>query len=294
MRPENIAIDRDNRAVILKPSFKPKHYTAGEKRFQDGIKRFLASGIKFIKTEYNIRNMKSFFDFSIQSGSEAKYKLFSAPHLLFLGASIFCVLALCMWYRRVAEEKRRKLRLGAASSALALELLRALLLMAAGYYNIGRLPLHLCGMAVYISFFHAVRGGAAVGQFLYAFCMPGAAAALFFPDWIYYPPLHFMSLSSFALHIVLVSYTLMQVAGGDIRPDVKSLPGCLGVMMGAAIPIYVFDVLTETNYLFLNWPSPGSPLEWFSFLGRPGYLLGYLPMIAFVWTLLYLPFVLKK
>ena len=65
-------------------------------------------------------------------------------------------------------------------------------------------------------------------------------------------------------------------------------------MLAIAIPVYVFDVLTNTNYLFLNWPSPGSPLELFAFLGRPGYLLGYIPLIAVVWLFLYLPFILKQ
>ena len=237
--------------------------------------------------------MKAFFDFSI--GPEAEgFGLFSPAHAGYLGAAALCALLLAILYRRACGEERRILRLSVASAGLALELLRAALLMISGHYTIGRLPLHLCGMAVYIGFFHALRGGRLTGQFLYAFCMPGAAAALLFPDWSYYPSLHFMTLCSFALHILLFCYTLMQTAGGDIRPDVKSLPQCLGIMLAIAIPVYVFDLLTNTNYLFLNWPSPGSPLAWFSVLGRPGYLLGYLPLIAAVWLLLYLPFILKK
>ena len=124
--------------------------------------------------------------------------------------------------------------------------------------------------------------------------MPGALAALLFPDWSYYPALHFMTVCSFALHILVFCTILMQVPGRDIRPDVESLPQCLGIMLAIAIPVYVFDVLTNTNYLFLNWPSPGSPLELFAFLGRPGYLLGYIPLIAVVWLFLYPPFILKQ
>lgn len=237
--------------------------------------------------------MEGFFDFSI--GPEAVgFGLFSAVHGAYLAAAALSALLLCLFYRRWGAEKRKRLRRGIAASALALELLRAVLLMLSGHYTIGRLPLHLCAMAVYISFFHALRGGRLTGQFLYAFCMPGAAAALLFPDWSYYPALHFMTLCSFALHILVFCYILMQVPCGDIRPDAKSLPQCLGAMLAAAIPVYVFDVLTNTNYLFLNWPSPGSPLELFAFLGRPGYLLGYIPLIAGVWIILYLPFILKN
>ena len=237
--------------------------------------------------------MERFFDFTI--GPEAAgFGLFSSAHGLYLAVAALSALLLCLFYRHLDGERRRRLRLALASSALALQLLRAVLLIISGNYTIGRLPLHLCAMAVYISFFHALRGGRLLGQFLYAFCMPGAAAALLFPDWSYYPALHFMTVSSFVLHILVFCYVLMQVSGGDIRPDIKSLPQCLGVMLAIAIPVYVFDVLTNTNYLFLNWPSPASPLELFAFLGRPGYVLGYLPLIAVVWLVLYLPFILKN
>ena len=237
--------------------------------------------------------MERFFDFSI--GPEAEgFGLFSAVHGIYLAAAALSALLLCLFYRRSGAENRRRLRLVLASSALALELLRAVLLMISGNYTIGRLPLHLCAIAVYLSFFHALRGGRLTGQFLYAFCMPGALAALLFPDWSYYPGLHFMTVCSFALHILVFCTILMQVAGRDIRPDIKSLPQCLGIMLAIGLPVYVFDILTNTNYLFLNWPSPGSPLELFAFLGRPGYLLGYIPLIAGVWIILYLPFVLKN
>ena len=237
--------------------------------------------------------MERFFDFTI--GPEAAgFGQFSAAHGLYLAAAALSALLLCLFYRRLDIGKRRRLCLALASSALALQLLRAVLLIISGNYTIGRLPLHLCAMAVYISFFHALRGGRLLGQFLYAFCMPGAAAALLFPDWSYYPALHFMTLSSFVLHILVFCYVLVQVSGGDIRPEGKSLPQCLGIMLAIAIPVYVFDVLTNTNYLFLNWPSPASPLELFAFLGRPGYVLGYLPLIAVVWLVLYLPFIRKR
>ena len=166
----------------------------------------------------------------------------------------------------------------------------AALLFAAGEYNLGRLPLHLCAMAVYICALHAWRGGALTGQFLYAFCMPGAVFALIFPDWGYYPALHFMSASSFVIHGLIVTYVVMQVAARDIVPDVKKCPQCLGLMLALALPVYIFDRITGTNYMFLNWPSPGSPLEWFAFLGSPGFVLGYLPILAAVWAVMYYPF----
>ena len=238
--------------------------------------------------------MTDFFDFSIDPHSENSLGMFSFGHILWLLAALAAWLMLCRSYKRCAPACRARKRCAIAGAALAIELLRSLLLMLAGEYGIGRLPLHLCALAIYISFLHALRGGELTGQFLYAFCMPGAVCALLFPDWSAYPSFHFMSVSSFTLHILLVGYTLMLVAGGELRPDTRRAPACLGIMLLIAVPVYVFDRLMGTNYMFLNWPLPGSPLERFAFLGRPGYLLGYIPLLAAAWTVIYAPFVKKR
>lgn len=232
--------------------------------------------------------MNDFFDFTSEYTAEG-FGMFSAVHLLWLAFGGVFVFAVSRLYKRADDARRKKLRRAVAFAALELELLRAVLLMAAGEYGLGTLPLHLCVMAVYLCALHALRGGELTGQFLYAFCMPGALAALLFPDWTYYPALHFVTVSSFLLHILIVAYIAMQVAGRDIVPDIRRTPGCLALMLCLAVPVYVFDRLTGTNYMFLNWPSPGSPLEFFAFLGRPGYVLGYLPILAAVWAVLYFP-----
>ena len=99
----------------------------------------------------------------------------------------------------------------------------------------------------------------------------------------------------FTVHALLMAYPLMLVAGGDLRPEARLLPRCFGILVCCTVPVYLFDRFFGTNYMFLLWPSPGSPLEWFaSFLGNPGYLLGYFPMLAVVWLALYLPFAYRK
>lgn len=242
----------------------------------------------------NMLIMNAFFDFNTDVSQAAGFGLFSAGHILWLAAGALSTALLCRAYMRTDSRRRRALALGTALTSLGIELLRAALLMAAGKYDVGRLPLHLCGLAVYIELLHALRPRETTGQFLYAFCMPGALFALVFPDWSCYPLWHFTTVSAFLLHILLAAYPLMLALGGDIRPEVRETPRCLGIMLALAAPVYVFDRLTDTNYMFLNWPSPGSPLEWFAFLGRPGYLLGYLPILCAVWALLYLPFALRR
>ena len=76
-----------------------------------------------------------------------------------------------------------------------------------------------------------------------------------------------------------------------MRPSMRLLPRCFGILAALSAAVYVFDRAFQANYLFLISPAPGSPLEWFAaLLGRPGYVLGYVPMLVLVWGILYLPF----
>lgn len=237
-------------------------------------------------------------DFFVTAESpETGFGLFSAAHFIWLIIGTAAAVLICLIYRRSSDEKRSRIRITLASSALAIELLKTLLLILAGDYGIGRLPLHLCGLSIYFCFIHSFMKSSpssVFSQFLYFFYMPGAVFALIFPDWVGYPLFSFMTFSGFLLHFLITIYVVMQVISADIFPDLRRLPACILIMLLLAVPVYFFDKSAGTNYMFLNWPSPGSPLEWFSSLGRPGYLLGYIPLMLITWAVLYLPFILHS
>ena len=232
--------------------------------------------------------MNKFFDYSVNTSAEAGFGRFSGEHMacLLLAAALFITAFLLG--RSKPARGRRAARI-AAFAALGLELGRAALMLSLGVYGRGSLPLHLCTLSVYLCSIYALRPGPLLGQFLYAFTMPGAAFALVFPDWADYPLRHFVSLSSFGLHILLVLCPLLFFACGDIRRDMRLLPGCIGLMLGMAVPVLAVNRLLGTNYMFLSRPPSGTPLELFAFLGRPGYWLGFVPPILGVWLLLYGP-----
>lgn len=231
--------------------------------------------------------MSDFFTFSIPT-TNVGFGQFSAGHFVWLAAGLLFCLLLRRGYRQ--SSRKRRFRILVSSGTLLLELLRAFMLMEAGEYTVFSLPLHLCGLSVYLNLIHALSGREKLGQFLYAFCFPGAVFALLFPDWDYFPLFNILTTMDFLLHILIVSYVVMQIE--EIQPSLKSAPHNLASMLLLAIPIYIFNKHASTNYMFLNWPVP--PLTIFRFLGKPGYLLGYLPFIAFTWSLLYLPFLCTK
>ena len=89
------------------------------------------------------------------------------------------------------------------------------------------------------------------------------------------------------LHIVPIGFVLMQLLAGELKPDISLLPAGCALMLLMAIPVYIIDISTGQNFMFLNFPPRGTPLELFAFLGRPGYLLGVLPMAGLIWCGIY-------
>ena len=220
---------------------------------------------------------------------------FGPQHRLWLYIAFAVITALALICRRVSPKARRRMELGVGAALAALELCRFVSLVWAGVYSIYYLPLHMCGLSIYITLLHVWRRGDVTAEILYAVSMPGALFALACPDWLKYPVLNLWSIISFCIHILLAAYPIMLISGGSFTPDPRRIPKCLLFMVCAAAPVYAFDKLFRANYMFLNWPSPGSPLEWFYELwGSPGYIMGYVPLIASVWLVLYIPWAIRR
>lgn len=216
---------------------------------------------------------------------------FGGAHLVWLAVALALGAALCAAYCRSGPRARRGLRVGVGCTIFLCELLKDGNLLLQGALSVDLLPLHLCGLAVFFCLYHCLRPGQTVGNFLYSTCAPGAAFALLFPDWTVFPPFSYASIVAFTVHTLIAVYPLMQMLGGDLRPDWKLLGRCGLLLLALAGAVGAFNLVFDTNYMFLRAPAPASPLEWFAaWLGTSGYLLGYIPMIAAVWAALYLPF----
>ncbi|MBQ4313759.1 MAG: TIGR02206 family membrane protein [Clostridia bacterium] len=235
--------------------------------------------------------LKEFFD--INSTSDPGFKLYDSVHFIWLAAIVLACVVCCIVYKRASDKGKRVFGLVMGISIVALEVLKDAILLLTGDITVNHLPLHLCGLSIMIEFAHSIRPSKFAKELMYALCMPGALAALVFPNWTTTPICNFFHVHSFLIHALLVIYPIMIIAAGEHRPSVKRLPKCLGFLVAAGIPIYFLNKLIDTNFMFLNWPSEGSPLVWFEGLfGNPGYLLGFPILIALVWLVLYTPFVI--
>lgn len=238
---------------------------------------------------------KYFFTPLSQLPTGVGFELFGREHLCWLMISAAVTALLCLVCRKERGEHRRRFRRAVGCGVLFFELVKNANLILSGEMSVYFLPLHLCSIAVFFTFFNSLRPGETVDNFLYSTCMPGALSALLFPDWTMYPAFCLHSLTAFCAHTLLFAYPLMLVFSGEIRPSVKMLPRCFLILLALAAVIYPIDRALNANYMFLLVPSPGSPLEWFAhLLGVPGYLLGFIPLIAVIWGLEYLPFRRKR
>lgn len=219
---------------------------------------------------------QNFFTFESGLPNIDQWNLFGPQHL-----AVLLILAGTAWigggcYRKLDRERQHKADCGMGAAFLALEAVKYSYLLGGGHFSPGELPLHLCGLAVYLEAFHAFFQNKLLGQVIYSLCLPGAALGLLFPDWTCYPMLSYMNLHGFYLHGLLVFYAMCQIRAGRIVPRLSYVPSVtlfLGVLV---VPVYCWNLVFSTNYMFLRRPSPGSPLvaleQWF---GNPGYLLPY-------------------
>ena len=223
------------------------------------------------------------------------FQLFNTAHCCWIAATVIAGVALCLLYRRMQPSARRAVQRTIGLALMGTYIARQLILVALGEYGIGYLPLHLCGMSIYIETIDSLFPNRFTRELCYAVCMPGAAMGLIYANWLYLPAVSFISITSFLFHSIMVIYPLLALAGGDHRPSLKWLPACFGFLAAVSVPVFLFNRHFGTNYMFLSRPSPGSPLELFEqWFGNPGYLLGFVIMIAILWAVMYMPFAFAK
>ena len=173
------------------------------------------------------------------------------------------------------------------------ELLRLLILRLTGHLTVYVLPLHLCSFAVWLCLWYAHRRTGWVGQTLYTLCLPGATAALLFPDWTSCPPWNYFCLHGFFIHAATVLFILLQLQTGRLLPAWRRAYQPMLVLGALVPPLQCVNRRFHTNYLFLSAASPGSPLTLlrrFPLGYLSCYLLLLLSMIAvmlLVWSLLH-------
>lgn len=216
------------------------------------------------------------------------FSLFDLQHLTWLTVFFLTVVACCRSYRKLSVEGRARWRKTAAILLVMNELFKHVCLLIGGNFMAKYLPLHLCSINIFLIAIHAWKPSKLLDNFLYLVCIPGALAALLFPSWAALPAWNFMYIHSFTVHILLALYPIVLTAAGDIRPQLRQFFKCLVLLLVMAVPLYGFNLLFDTNFMFLMYAEPGSPLLWFE-KQWGNHLLGYPVLLTAVMAVMAVP-----
>ena len=203
---------------------------------------------------------RHFFDTKETIPDGLNWNHYGTWHLLWLAIMVAFITLISVQYRKQDAQTRARWRKTMGLVILGMEICKLTMLVLVGRYTHDYLPLHLCSVNILLINIHARKPGPVLDNFLYGICIPGAMAAMIFPDWTMLPPVNYNNIHSFAIHILLVAYPVMVTVGGDLKPDWRKLPRCLLFTLCMAVPVYLFNLKFGTNFMFLMRAEPGNPL----------------------------------
>jgi hypothetical integral membrane protein (TIGR02206 family) len=235
-------------------------------------------------------DFRYFFVSEAQAPAHLSLAWFGREHIIWLALIALFILLLSFYYRGLNASRRSSFKKSMAIFIILFELLRQLIYLALGRYQLDYLPLHLCGLTELVILIYAFTHNKYAKEALYALGILGALMALLFADWLVFPLLHFQSIHGFAMHGILMGFIMMLLFSGELRPNARNLPIVFVFLMAVVSVLYVFNQRFLTNFFFLRYPSPGSPLVMFeTWAGNPGYIFVTLTALLIVWALMYLP-----
>lgn len=191
------------------------------------------------------------------------FTCFELVHWMWLAAFILVTAVLCVLYRRLGSAGRQRMRWIMAAALVTNEIFKMVCLFIGGNWIPKYLPLHMCSINIFLITAHAIRPSKLLSNYLYAVGIPAAIIALIAPSWSELPQCNFMNIHSFTVHIQLAAYPIVLTVGGDIQPSPRYFWKNLLLALGMAIPVYLINLLLDTNFMFLMEAEAGNPLQWF-------------------------------
>lgn len=232
--------------------------------------------------------MKYLLDTSNTIPEGVGFPLFGTTHLIWLGLILLFIAGSCVIYRNLRSTQREGMRLLFAALLIADELFKYAILTVGDRWLPEYLPFHLCSVNIFVIALHCVRPSKLTDNFLYSVCIPGAIAALLFPNWAGLPFPNLMHIHSFTIHALLIAYPVMLTFAGDIRPSGRYVPKTILLMVILGIPGVICNFTLETNFMFLMYADPGNPLYIFEQMWG-NHLLGLPILIAAVILIMHGP-----
>lgn len=235
---------------------------------------------------------KYFFSYDTDIPAGLGVQNFTPTHFTWL-AMVFVLMVIgALAYRRLETDGRRRVMKTMAITILLLEVARNIWAIAIGHYNLQKmLPLHLCGIMIFVYLLAVFTDKRIFKELAYCTGLPGALMALLTPEQPNgYPFLNFQYLQSIVIHSLIVMVPFLMVFADGFRPNIKYLPQCFLWLCALTLFDAGVNWLVGSNYMFICKAPPQTPIELYDkWVGHPWYVGLLLLTLAFVWTLMILP-----
>ncbi|WP_020616839.1 TIGR02206 family membrane protein [Paenibacillus daejeonensis] len=208
----------------------------------------------------------------------------SAAHLAALAAAVICWTLIVIWRRQLRHPRlgritRWSLAVILLGSEISLQIWHAI----NGTWGVQAWPLQLCSMTLLLSAVLLFSPGRRLYELCFFLGILGALQALLTPNLDYTFP-HFRYLHFFVAHIAIIAASVYMTAVERYRPTAGSVLRAIGWLHVLAVPAYVANLWTGSNFMFLaRKPATGSMLDLLA--PWPWYLL---QLELVVWTLCFL------
>jgi hypothetical integral membrane protein (TIGR02206 family) len=224
---------------------------------------------------------------------EGEFVLFGTSHVVVLLTLVVLNVLMIIWQRNVKNEAvKMGFRYALAALLILQEIALNLWRLSTGTWTAAKsLPLHLCGIALFVSAVALVTGNYRLFEIQYFWGLAGAIQPLLTPDSTYGFP-HFRFFQVFVSHGALVTACIYMTLVVGYRPTLKSLWKAFLVTNAYMLIIAPFNLLVGGNYLFICHP-PETP-SLIDYLGPwPWYILSMEVVGVLFFFVFYAPFGIK-
>lgn len=215
------------------------------------------------------------------------FHLFGTVHLTWLAIAAVAWIFSSILYKKLDEKGKRIMLISLAAFIVLYEIVMNIVYIATNQWTYGVLPLHLCGINIFVCAFYALKPNKLTADFLYGICLPGALFALATPSWTALPMWNFFHIHSEILHIILVMFPLLLLVDG-FKPNAKNLWKLFLILIGMCVPLFFLNMKLGTNFFFVNNDDNNALLVAFGNI-FPDYRIGLVLTLAVLWLAMFLP-----
>lgn len=229
------------------------------------------------------------------NGSDV-FQAYGPSHLTALGVTAVICLVLAFIPRRIGSPRleRNLVRLIAAFLLLVEFSFYFGAVQMVGWEDFVRyaLPLHFCGMSVYLVAAALLTRNQWIYEMAYFWGLAGALPAMLAPALLEpFPSGLFFYF--FLAHGGILAGVVFSTFGLGLRPRLIGVGFTFGMTLVFALLVGLVNVLLDSNYMFLS-EKPAGVASAFFFLDWPWYIAFYTPVALLIMLLLWLPFGLKR